>query len=125
MVGSFYLINEIEHPVYNLSARTGGNLQALEGKSEPRLANRSMDKCTGVVRRLVDTSRPFARLIYRAFPKAAQQRLKSMIYVHRNSRLDSLFSSEYVTDFIKDYYHEDVMLFHAVREARTERVAAE
>lgn len=126
IVDSLYMVDEIGRLLQDVSVRTGVDfLVEDDGGPKARQANRSMVYRNESVRRLVDTSRPFARLIYRAFPKAAQQRLKSMIYVHRNSRLDSLFSSEYVTDFIKDYYHEDVMLFHAVREARTERVAAE
>lgn len=121
IMNSLYLVDEVDRLLQNVSVRTGVDLMVADDDGlEPRLANRSMVYRNESVRRLVDISRPFARLIYRAFPKAAQQHLKSMIYVHRNSRLDSLFSSEYVTDFIKDYYREDIELFDEVRAARSE-----
>ncbi|MAY25778.1 MAG: hypothetical protein CMK02_05710 [Polycyclovorans sp.] len=124
IVDSLYLVDEVDRLLQDVSARTELDSLVREGGSEPRLANRSMVYRNEALRRLVEITRPFARIIYRAVPKSAQQRLQSMIYVPRNSRLESLFSSEYVTDFIKDYYREDLALFDDVREARIKKRAA-
>lgn len=121
---SLYLVDEVDRLLQDLSARTGLDSLVREDGSEPRVANRSIVYRNEAVRRLVDTTRPFARMIYRAVPRSAQQRLKAMVYVPRNSRLEPLFSSEYVTDFIKDYYREDLVLFDDIRETRIKKRAA-
>ncbi len=123
-MGAFYLVDEVEHSFRNLSARVGGKLRLQDAKCEPRVFNRSIGYRNEAVRRLVDVRCPFARVIYRAVPKSPQQRLKSMIYVPRNSRHESLFSSENMIGFIKEYYREDLALYEYVREARIKKRAA-
>lgn len=117
VVDSLYVIDEIDQLLKDVSARAGETL-VREGRPESRQANQSVVYRSEAVRRLAEASRPFMRSLYRAFPASVKQSLQSMVYVPRIKRLNSLFSSEYVTDFIEDYYHEDLVLFSEVKEAR-------
>ncbi|WP_018995112.1 sulfotransferase family 2 domain-containing protein [Thioalkalivibrio sp. ALJ2] len=123
ILDSLYLVDEVKTLLQDVSTRTGMDLLEREGRSDSRQANRSVVYRNQVVRRLVGASRPFARMVYHAFPKSTQQRLESIIYVPRDTRLKPLFCSEYVNAFVNDYYREDLELYNDVREARLKKRA--
>jgi hypothetical protein len=69
-----------------------------------------------IMRHLIESTRPITRMISKVLPEKIKRDIRSTVYIPRDQRLRSLFSNSYVTDFIKDYYSEDLKLWEKMEE---------
>jgi len=61
---------------------------------------------------LLALGRPLLEMqIHRVIPKTVRSYLKSIIYVPRDRRLEDVFDSIYVREFIEEYYSADLKMF--------------
>lgn len=118
VVDTLYSVDEVDCLLDDVSERVGYTLGNSYGENGSLRANRSIVHRNEITRRLVEYTRPVTRLISRALPEAAKNKIRTAVYVPRDERLESLFASDYVKDFIRDYYREDLDLWNEVVQSR-------
>jgi hypothetical protein len=108
VMDAVYTVNEIDALLADLGERIGHDL--IDGKTGKggRKDNPTLVHRNEITRYLVKGIRPVAKYVYRALPLGARQKIRSRILVPPDRRLQSFFSSNYVQDFIRDYYCKDL-----------------
>lgn len=114
VVDTLYTVDEVETLIGDVGERVRQDLLAHVGQNRTVHANRTVVHRNEMVRLLVETTRPMTRLVTTALTESARDRLRNMVYVSRDRRLASLFNSDYVQDFIREYYREDIELWSNV-----------
>jgi len=117
VVSALYCIGEVDALMQEVNARIGRHSRDVLDNVGRRQVNRSVVYRNEVIR-LLATSRPLLRRAYRSLPLRVRKRLRSILYVPSNRRLNSLFSSDYVKGFIESYYGEDLRLYTEMRDVR-------
>lgn len=114
VVDTLYTMDELALLLSDIGQIVGQDLSRGGEESKADHANRTMVHRNDGFRWLIESTRPVTRLITQALPITARQKLRNIVYVPRDQRLQSLFDSHYVTDFICDYYRDDIDLWNTV-----------
>lgn len=114
LVEKIYLIDDIENLLGDVSRYIEHKLEIREGEQAGR-ANETMVYRSDLLRKVIELVRPMYHQISGILPNAAMKRFRPLLYVTRDKRFNALFESEYILDFVRDYYSEDIGLFESVR----------
>lgn len=115
IVDDLYTVDEVDLLLAAVSKRVGCNLCAGGNDGQMPQDNRSMVYRNELFRLLMKSTRPVTRLAARTLSENSRQKLRNMIYIRRDQRLESVFSSDYVQDFIQNYYQDDIALWNEIR----------
>jgi len=83
------------------------------GGLQPR-ANQSIVFRNDLLRWVIETARPLSNKVSRLLPEGVKQWVRDQIYIPRDQRMKNLFTADYIQDFIRDYYAEDIALYKKV-----------
>jgi hypothetical protein len=108
VMDAVYTVNEIGALLADLGERIGQDLTDDKREKGVRKDNPTLVHRNEIMRYLVKGIRPVAKYVYRTLPPGARQKIRTRILVPPDRRLQSLFSSNYVQDFIHDYYCRDL-----------------
>lgn len=75
-----------------------------------------------ILRRVIETARPFTNRLVNGLSDRAKQKIRDRVYVPRDKRMTDLFSADNVQQFIRDYYADDILLFHQVNQHESNKV---
>lgn len=115
IVNTLYPVEAVDRLLTDMSQRVGYEvIGSRTGGLGPK-SNRTFVYRNHFSRRIVESIRPITRRVRRTLPDGFTEWLESFFYVPRDQRMDSLCSSEYVSDFIRDYYREDLELWAKVK----------
>lgn len=116
IVDKIYTIEHVSQLLLDLSECVGEDLQAMVQKNNMIQENRTLVHRNTIIRGIVESTRPATSVITDALPVSLKEKLRSLLYVPRDSGLKALFASDYVTDFIRDYYEDDIALWENVNQ---------
>lgn len=114
IIDTLYPIDNLSELFDDIAKRVGSDLSNLQPRVDSPDSNRTYVHRFRVTRPILESIRPVTRLARRIFPGLATRGLEQLIYVPRDRRLDSVFSSDYVKDFIRSYYRDDLELWNKV-----------
>jgi hypothetical protein len=118
VVDTIYSVDEIHQLLRDVSSRVGFDLRNGDGENGVLRANQTMVHRNETTRRLIERTRPVTQILIKALPEAVQHKFRTLVYVPRDQRLESIFSAASVKDFINDYYSEDVELWNEIARPR-------
>lgn len=118
VVNSIFTVSEVDDLLRQVSAKVGHDLISEIHTEGAAHANRSMVYRSEGIRRLLDSSRPIIGLVSRFMAESVRNKLRSALYVPRDLRFESLFASDYVRNFITDYYYDDIQLWNDITQLR-------
>lgn len=115
IVNTLYTVDKVEKLLNDVSKQIGRDLR--ERDYTPKPANQSVVHRNEAIRLLLESTRPISRNLSKALPKATKAKLRSLIYVAPTKRLDYIFNSDYIRDFVYEYYKEDIELWSQLTSA--------
>jgi len=119
VLNSIYTTSQIGGLLEDIAIRVGDSfIEPSDGY--PERANRTIVHRSEALRILVESCRPVAGKVTRVLPEVLKQGLRSLVYVPRDQGLANIFGSNYVREFIADYYADDIELFESAEQAATE-----
>jgi len=115
IVNSLYTVDDVDKLLEEVGQRVGRSLgqSSQAGGAQPR-ANQSIVFRNDFLRWVIETARPLSNQVSRLLPEGAKQRVRDQIYIPRDQRMKDLFAADYVQDFIRDYYAEDIALYKKI-----------
>lgn len=113
VVDNLYTVENIKDLVADLENRIGMSLSVRDHGVPPK-ANQSVVFRNEMLREIFSLTRPVTKKISQFLPESARQKIRSHVYVPRDARMKELFASQYVKDFVSDYYSEDILLVKQV-----------
>jgi hypothetical protein len=114
IVDTLYKVDEVGRLLADAGKRLGQDLLARESNVQNRCANRSIVYRNEMMRHLLNFMRPLTRPVTQALPDPVKQIIRNIVYIPRDHRFSSLFDSDYVIDFVRDYYKEDIDMWNEV-----------
>ncbi|WP_280571280.1 hypothetical protein, partial [Chromohalobacter sp. 296-RDG] len=124
LVERLYTTTQIDRMLSDIGARTGANLAQSEGATAPK-ANETRFYRNAWMRALVEPAKPALKgLLSPQRWAALKQATRNWVFVSSDRKLQAIFDSDYIRDFIMDYYRDDLRLFEALCEIE-QRPAAE
>ena len=115
IVNSLYTVDDVDKLLEEVGQRVGGSLGQSNqaGGLQPR-ANQSIVFRNDLLRWVIETARPLSNKVSRLLPEGVKQWVRDQIYIPRDQRMKNLFTADYIQDFIRDYYAEDIALYKKV-----------
>lgn len=114
IVNNIYPVTGINRMLVDIEQQTGWKLREAQTAAATKV-NETVFYRNSVARVMAESARPILRLIT---SERQRQRLReatrSVFYVARDRGLGDIFESEYVNDFVADYYRDDIQLFQDV-----------
>jgi len=83
--------------------------------------NQSIVFKNDILRQTIEAVRPFTQFAINHMPKNLKEKLRSKVYVPSAKRHADIFQSSAVTDFIKDYYKDDIKLVEQQQSEESEK----
>lgn len=117
LVENVYTIDRVDKMVAEIGARFGTNLAQMDGASASR-ANETRFYRNALVRSVVKPAKPILKICLS--PRqwgTLKEVVGKYMFVSSDKSLRSIFNSDYVREFIADYYQDDIRLFQRVRES--------
>jgi len=115
IVDSLYTVDDVDKLLEEVGQRVGRSLGQSNqaGGVQPR-ANQSIVFRNDLLRWVIETARPLSNKVSRLLPEGVKQWVRDQIYIPRDQRMKNLFTADYIQDFIRDYYAEDIALYKKV-----------
>jgi hypothetical protein len=115
IVESLYTVNDVNLLLKDVEQRIGQTLGegSRTANSVPR-ANQSVVFRNNALRWMFETARPVTNKVGLLLPDRFKQGIRDKVYVPRDQRMKDLFTKDYVQDFIREYYAEDIALCEKV-----------
>lgn len=117
IVDTIYSVDGIDTLLADVGRRVGRSLVDEDHNQCGPRANQSVVFRSEALRKLFVTALPAMHLVGRVLPNKVKQIVRERLYVPRDQRLNELFSTVYVQDFVRDYYASDLAVFNRVRAA--------
>lgn len=111
-IDSIYTVDQVSELLKHVGDRTESDLIGGSASDAPK--NQTVIHRNELVRLLYESTRPINRGIAKTLPANLKSSLRSWIFIPRDQRLNNLFSSDYVRDFVHDYYKDDLDLWKKV-----------
>ena len=110
LIDSLYTTDRLDQMIADIGSRIGTTL--VDKQSPPAKANQSKFYRSPFVRTAVECVKPVLRSMLKPERRAAVRRVaQDWVFVTGNRELQAVFNSNYVRDFIADYYRDDLRLF--------------
>ncbi|XOZ33338.1 sulfotransferase family 2 domain-containing protein [Halomonadaceae bacterium KBTZ08] len=109
IIESIYTVNELNKLIADINNYTDNDVNL--DRSENTQDNQGVIHRSIATQFLIETTRPLTRLFSKSLSTSTKKKVRSFIYVARDERLNSLFSSNHVKDFVRDYYKKDIELW--------------
>ena len=113
IVESVYSIGRIDKLLDDIADYVGQRW-VLRNEHDAGLTNQTVVYRSEFVGRAINATRSVRPTISGFLPQGIKQKFRSYAYVPRDERLSSLFGSEYIKDFVSDYYKRDIELVNDV-----------
>jgi hypothetical protein len=118
VVSNLYTIEDVPIMLTELEEKIGSPLSEDAAETQ-RIRRKAMVYRSAAVAYAVSALQSvFPAGIRRRFPEPTKGFLRDAFLVHRDARFRSVFGSEYVKDFILDYYKQDFELYEMVSSQR-------
>ena len=75
-----------------------------------------------ILGRTIKIARPFTQFVINRMSGDLKEKLRSMVYIPSGKRHSDIFQSDFVIDFIKDYYDNDIKLIEQQQSEKSEKV---
>lgn len=111
VINKLYLVNEIDDLLTDVGIRFGKSLIEPTLDSGRVSENRSFVYRNNLLHRVLETSRPVATYFANFLPESVKENIRSLVYVPRDQRMNDLFQTEQVRDFIQEYYAGDIAVY--------------
>jgi len=121
IVDKIYPVEKIGDLLGEVGHRVGRSFQTSEGNFST-LGNRSMVYRNNTVRSVIELTRPVTNLLSKTLPENTKNYLRSKVYVPRDIRMREIFTADYVRDFIRKYYAEDIRLIDGLKKGCQENI---
>lgn len=116
IVPNVFTTHQISRMFADIEQRTGLNISHNPGSARER-ANQSLVFRNSILQWSFYRIRPILRFMLRPQNRTKiTETFKGFFYVRRDERLGGIFQSEYVNDFISNYYKEDIELYQKLRD---------
>lgn len=121
IVDAIYSVDSIDALLSDVGRRVGQTLK-IQGRQQrvPR-SNQTVVFRSESLRWLFVRSRFVTHALGRVLPEKVKQIAGELLYVPRDQRLNELFCTDCVQDFIREYYALDIAMFHKVKVAEEDR----
>ncbi|RUO76951.1 sulfotransferase family 2 domain-containing protein [Idiomarina seosinensis] len=112
VIDTLFTVDNIGVLLKEFEQRIGKPLENNSGRtSSGPHANSSLVFRNNLFQWLIESTRPLTNGLVKALPQNLKEKARKTVYVPQDKRMNSLFSSDYVLDFIKDFYAEDISLY--------------
>lgn len=116
-ITAIYTIDTIDQLLHDVAKRIGDDLDEQNPISPaPGRENAAMVFRSEALRRGYRYASPLLRVFRCLLPAHARQAIRQSLYVSRDQRTHELFASDYVKDFVRSYYAQDLNLYARIRE---------
>lgn len=117
LVEHIYSTRQIDRMLEHISAATGIRL-AHPGNPAEVKANETRFYRNTWIRVLVESSKPVLKAVLREERwESLKQATQHRVFTSSDRRLQAIFDSDHVRDFIADYYQDDIDLFETVHQS--------
>jgi len=114
IVGNIYTVEQINILLKEVESLVGKK-RGAETTKEVEAVNQAVVYRNQAIRALVGPLLPVARTILRPLlPNSVKKSLRSTVYVPQGRYFDDIFESDYVFDFINDFYRQDIGLLKSI-----------
>jgi hypothetical protein len=115
IIDSLYTVDNVDLLLEAVGQHVGHSMgKDRHSRGVQRRANQSFVFRNDFLRWMIETSRPLSKQVSRLLPEGVKQQVRKQVYMHRDHRMNVLFDSSYVQDFIRDYYAKDIALYTQV-----------
>lgn len=111
-VKSLYTVDQVGKLLEQISDRVGHDLTKKNEFGESN--NQTLIHRNEVLRILFQSTRSINKNIANFLPRTIKISLRLLVYTSQNQKPDNVFSSNYVKDFIRNYYKDDIQLWKDV-----------
>ncbi|WP_345988014.1 sulfotransferase family 2 domain-containing protein [Sulfurimonas sp. HSL1-2] len=107
IIDSLFLIDDLHTCQEVFKQNTG--LDILFHKNDDKINEMVVVK-NQALKTTLDFVRPLSDMVTKHFSEEVKQYIRSFVYVPRDKRFKDIFQSNYVLDFVSNYYKEDIDL---------------
>lgn len=119
VINKLYLLEDIEILFADAGRRLRKNLDELTFDRGRTWGNRTFVYRNEVLRKLLETSRPYLSYLNRFLSERVKEDIRNIVYVPREQRLEGIFQTDEVKDFIQEYYADDIGIYnHLIKSKR-------
>lgn len=110
IIDRLYTVGKVNALLADVGQLIGQSLVHADEAGHEIAANRSIVFRNDLLRKVIAIMRPVSDLFGKYIPDNMKQKIRNQVYVPRDDRLREIFDSDYIKDFIRDYYAEDIVL---------------
>jgi hypothetical protein len=116
VVESVYTVDEVSSLLAEVHSRVDHpwGESSITGEADGR-ANAIFMFRNDLLRRAYRYTRPLTMALSMVSPDLVKQYLRAWVYVPRDQRTGPLFAADYIREFIREYYAEDIALYDEFR----------
>lgn len=115
VIKNLYSVDMLDELFDEIERITGEALPHRSGPAHLAVTNRSVSIKNDVLRRIEKNTRSKIKFLVKLLPRGITNSLKNLVYLPlndpRNTNLHSVLSEDYVQNFIRAYYEDDIALY--------------